>query len=240
MTDKDAIAICYCGLHLPGRRSKPIQSAFFHIDIAEVQKAEGKLHLYAGIDRTSKFSFVALVEKANTATACGFLDALVAAVPYKVNIVRTDNGIQFADRPKNRSGPTAMWRGHPFDQACRVHGIEHRLTKPKHPWTNGQVERMNRTIKEGEAEIEIDPVNRFPAERQTLPLRQSRATSRPSRKLCCRLQFRSPSQQPEGAHVLRVHMQKPDFGARKIHHRSNPANAGNKQFPNPKETHPRG
>jgi transposase InsO family protein len=25
--------------------------------------------------------------------------------------------------------------------------IEHRLTKPNHPWTNGQVERMNRTIK---------------------------------------------------------------------------------------------
>jgi len=26
--------------------------------------------------------------------------------------------------------------------------IDHRLTKPKHPWTNGQVERMNRTLKE--------------------------------------------------------------------------------------------
>jgi transposase InsO family protein len=35
-----------------------------------------------------------------------------------------------------------------FDLACRRHGIEHRLTKPNHPWTNGQVERMNRTIKE--------------------------------------------------------------------------------------------
>jgi len=28
------------------------------------------------------------------------------------------------------------------------HDIEHRLTKVKQPWTNGQVERMNRTIKE--------------------------------------------------------------------------------------------
>ena len=41
-----------------------------------------------------------------------------------------------------------MLRGHPFDRACRRHGIEHRLTKPNHPWTNGQVERMNRTLKE--------------------------------------------------------------------------------------------
>jgi len=31
---------------------------------------------------------------------------------------------------------------------CEENGIEHRLTKPNHPWTNGQVERMNRTIKE--------------------------------------------------------------------------------------------
>jgi transposase InsO family protein len=29
---------------------------------------------------------------------------------------------------------------HPFDRTCRNNGIEHRLTKPRHPWTNGQVE----------------------------------------------------------------------------------------------------
>ena len=52
------------------------------------------------------------------------------------------------DLPKNRRGPTALWRGHMFDRVCGEHGIEHRLTKPNHPWTNGQVERMNRTIKE--------------------------------------------------------------------------------------------
>ncbi len=35
-----------------------------------------------------------------------------------------------------------------FDRICSQHLIEHRLTKVNHPWTNGQVERMNRTIKE--------------------------------------------------------------------------------------------
>ncbi len=35
-----------------------------------------------------------------------------------------------------------------FDRDCHENGIEHRLTKPCHPWTNGQAERMNRTVKE--------------------------------------------------------------------------------------------
>ena len=121
---------------------------FFHIDIAEVRTEEGKLYLFIAIDRTSKIAVARLVEKANTVTATTFLDELVEAIPYKINIVLTDNGIQFADLPKNRKGPTATWRGHPFDRACRRHHIEHRLTKPNHPWTNGQVERMNRTLKE--------------------------------------------------------------------------------------------
>ena len=37
---------------------------------------------------------------------------------------------------------------HAFDILCKDHAIDHRLTKVKHPWTNGQVERMNRSIKE--------------------------------------------------------------------------------------------
>ena len=49
---------------------------------------------------------------------------------------------------KNRSRPAAPWRGHPFDRTCRQHCIEHRLTKPNLPWTNGQVERMKRIPEE--------------------------------------------------------------------------------------------
>jgi transposase InsO family protein len=88
------------------------------------------------------------MERANAGIAADFLHDLVAAVPYRIHTVLTDNGLQFADLPKNRQGATARLRGHPFGRACRRHGIEHRLTKPNHPWTNGQVERMNRTIKE--------------------------------------------------------------------------------------------
>ncbi|BAK67339.1 putative transposase [Sphingobium sp. SYK-6] len=35
-----------------------------------------------------------------------------------------------------------------FDMICEANDIEHRLTKPNHPWTNGRVERMNCTIKD--------------------------------------------------------------------------------------------
>ena len=57
---------------------------FFHIDIAEVQTAEGKLYLFVGIDRTSKFAFTQLVGKAGKMAAAQFLRNLIAAVPYRV------------------------------------------------------------------------------------------------------------------------------------------------------------
>ena len=125
----------------PRRKFKTYPIGFFHVDIAEVQTAQGKLYLFVAIDRTSKFALAQLVDKANTHTARAFLEALVAAVPYRVEIVLTDNGVQFADLPKNRSGPTARLRGHPFDRACREHGIEHRLTKPNHPWTTDVIDK---------------------------------------------------------------------------------------------------
>jgi hypothetical protein len=111
-----------------GFKTYPI--GYFHIDIAEVRTEEGSLYLFVSIDRTSKFAFAELHQKATMRVAVDFLKALIEAVPYRIHIVLTDNGIQFADLPKKRAKPTAMWRRHPFDRTYQLHGIEHRLTKP--------------------------------------------------------------------------------------------------------------
>jgi transposase InsO family protein len=64
-------------------------------------------------------------------------------VPYRVHAVLTDNGVPFSDQA--RTGERLLTR--PFARLCRVHGIEHGPTKPYHPWTNGQAERMVGTVK---------------------------------------------------------------------------------------------
>lgn len=96
------------------------------------------------MDRTSKLAFARLYRRATTLTSVAFLKALIRAVPYRIHTVLTDNGIQFADAGK----PRRYGFSHPFGRLCRARGIEHRLTKPYHPWTNGQAERMIRTLKE--------------------------------------------------------------------------------------------
>jgi len=139
------------------RKFKTYPLGYFHIDIAEVQTAQGRLYLLVAIDRTTKFAFVELHEKATRRIAGNFLRALVQAVPYTIHTVLTDNGTHFTS-PGNVCSAAADIRGamdngelflaHAFEYACAQNHIDHRLTKPRHPWTNGQVERMNRTLKD--------------------------------------------------------------------------------------------
>ena len=58
----------------------------------------GKLRLFVAIDRTSKFAFVEL-HQAGKMVAAQFLRNLVAAMPYTIHTVLTDNGIQFTTGP---------------------------------------------------------------------------------------------------------------------------------------------
>jgi transposase InsO family protein len=141
----------------PKKKFKSYPIGYFHVDIAEVHTTEGKLYLFVAIDRTSKFAFVQLVEKATRRVAGNFLRDLAMAVPYKIHTVLTDNGTHFTDPTGDGWTPEDIkvmrrdnvpFRCHSFEMACADLDIGHRLTKPRHPWTNGQVERMNRTIKD--------------------------------------------------------------------------------------------
>lgn len=125
------------------KKFKQYPIGYFHIDIAEVRTAEGKLYLYVAIDRTSKFAYAELHPSQTKMIAAEFLRNLIKAVPYTIHKVLTDNGIQFTNHDHHKNAFT-----HIFERVCNEHQIEHRKTKIKHPWTNGQVERMNRTLKD--------------------------------------------------------------------------------------------
>jgi transposase-like protein len=131
------------GQAAPKKKFKNYPIGYLHVDFAEVHTQEGRQYLFVAIDRTSKVAFAELHPKAKRMVAADFLRRVLEKLPYKVHTVLTDNGVQFTPQPHQ-----LLPGGHSFDRICREYDVEHRLTKPAHPWTNGQVERFNRTLKE--------------------------------------------------------------------------------------------
>jgi len=213
------------GVSSAKRKFKAYPIGYFHIDLAEVRTAQGKLYLIVAIDRTSKFAFVELHEKVARRTAGDFLRRLIAAVPYRVHTVLTDNGTHFTT-PGNTSSAAPdikaaleagepVW-AHAFEYVCAQNDVDHRLTKPKHPWTKW-ASRKNEPHHQGR-------------DRQPLLLRHPRPAASPSAKLRRRLQLRQAAQNPQGPHPIRIHLQSLDFTASDIQTQSAPANAGTKHL----------
>ena len=129
------------------KKFKDYPIGFIHIDITEIRTDEGKCYLFVAIDRASKYVYTEIYEHQTVEIASVFLKNLIAHCPFKIHKILTDNGSQFTYallaehlRPRDKI--------HPFDFICAAHNIEHRLTKFRHPWTNGQVEVTNRILKQ--------------------------------------------------------------------------------------------
>ena len=99
--------------------------------------------------------YVEIFGEKTAANAAAFFQRLIAQAPFQVQKVLTDNGKEFTDRfcATGERDPTGR---HRFDRTCAQHGIDHRLIKPRHPQTNGMVERFNGRISEVLATTRFD------------------------------------------------------------------------------------
>lgn len=134
----------------PKKTFKDYAPGYLHVDLKELPQMPDesrKSYLCVAIDRASRWVyFEVLPDKAAQGTH-DFLLRLTQVCPFKIEKVLTDNGKEFTDRftAQGEREPTGR---HLFDQACQSIGAEHRLIPPRHPQTNGMVERFNGRIAE--------------------------------------------------------------------------------------------
>jgi transposase InsO family protein len=132
----------------PHKTFKRYEPGYLHMEVKylpQMADQTRRSYLFVAIDRATRWVFVAVKKDKTAASARSFLKALHKACPLKIARLLTDNGKEFTDRlfASRERQPTG---NHEFDQLCQELGIEHRLTKPRTPQTNGMVERFNGRI----------------------------------------------------------------------------------------------
>ena len=133
----------------PKKKSfKDYEPGFIHIDIKylpQMADETSRSYLFVAIDRATRWVHMEIFPDKSAASAQRFLEHVIDKAPFTITKLLTDNGKEFTDRfiPNGEREPTG---NHVFDKVCNENTIEHRLTKPAHPQTNGVVERFNGRI----------------------------------------------------------------------------------------------
>jgi transposase InsO family protein len=100
-----------------------------------LRREVGWQQVHVALDAASRRAYLEFLPGVGAEHCVGFLRRAIAhfdAHGIRVRRVLTDNGAGYKLR---------------FGEACRELGIGWTRTKPYHPWTNGRVERFNRTLK---------------------------------------------------------------------------------------------
>jgi transposase InsO family protein len=133
----------------PIKTFKDYEPGFLHMDIKylpQMPDEAARRYLFVAIDRATRWVFIHIYADQSEASSVNFLQRLHEAAPMKITRLLTDNGSQFTDRfTSKKREPSGR---HKFDVRCKALGIEHRLCPPRHPQTNGMVERFNGRISE--------------------------------------------------------------------------------------------
>ena len=129
---------------------KAYEPGFLHIDVKylpQMADETSRRYLFVAIDRATRWVFIRIFKAKTAANARRFLRDLQRACPIHIRTILTDNGKEFTDRLfglRKRAATGA----HAFDRLCAELDIEHRLTPPMRPQTNGLVERFNGRIED--------------------------------------------------------------------------------------------
>jgi len=132
----------------PANSTKPFKAyepGYLHIDLKflpQMADEKKRRYVFVAIDRATRWVFIAIKSHKTAAAAKAFLKEVSKAVPFKIRTLLTDNGKEFTDRLFGKRARDATGQ-HEFDALCEALGIDHRLTKPRTPQTNGMVERFN-------------------------------------------------------------------------------------------------
>ena len=164
----------------PIKTFKDYEPGFLHMDIKylpQMPDESDRRYLFVAIDRATRWVFMHIYADQSDASSVNFLERLHEAAPMKITKLLTDNGSQFTDRfTSKQREPSGK---HKFDVRCKALNIEHRLCPPRHPQTNGMVERFNGRIGEvvnqtrfaSAAELEATLTNYVKTYNQRIPQR---------------------------------------------------------------------
>ena len=133
------------------KKFKEYNPRYLHIDVTYLPKINGiKYYLFVAIDRATRVIYYHVYDAKTSENAKDFMSKCLDFFPIiKATHVLTDNGLEFTNRLlKSKKGDLCK-KISKFDEICIENDIEHRLTKPFTPKTNGMVEKANDIIKSG-------------------------------------------------------------------------------------------
>ena len=130
------------------KKFKEYEPGFLHIDVTYLPKFNGKsTYLFVAIDRCTRAMIYWVYENKTAENTEDFIDKCLAFFPFTITHILTDNGLEFTNRLLKSKTGNSCQKLSKMDIKCLENNIQHRLTAPFTPKTNGMVERVNGTIK---------------------------------------------------------------------------------------------
>ncbi len=130
------------------KKFKAYEPGYLHVDVTYLPKMNGvKQYLFVAIDRATRIVFYWIYEAKTADNTKDFMQRCKDFFPFSITHILTDNGLEFTNALLVSKKGKRCIKPSKLDEFCKTENIEHRLTKPCTPKTNGMVERVNGTIK---------------------------------------------------------------------------------------------